>query len=50
VEEKLQAGMRRGWGFKLVQQIMDSVKVERINDRTRVILTKSTAGTSPGTK
>jgi anti-sigma regulatory factor (Ser/Thr protein kinase) len=44
VEEKLQAGMRRGWGFKLVQGIMDSVKVERINDRTRVILTKNTGG------
>lgn len=41
VEEKLQAGLRRGWGLKLVQGIMDSVKVERINDRTRVILTKN---------
>ena len=40
VEEKLRLGMKRGWGFKLVYAIMDSVKVERVNDRTRVILTK----------
>ena len=40
VEEKLQAGMKRGWGFKLVYSIMDSVKIERINDRTRITLTK----------
>lgn len=40
VEEKLRMGMKRGWGFKLVNSIMDDVKVERINDRTRVILTK----------
>ena len=39
-EEKLRLGMKRGWGFKLVYAIMDSVKVERVNDRTRVILTK----------
>jgi anti-sigma regulatory factor (Ser/Thr protein kinase) len=41
VEEKLRMGMKRGWGFKLVYAIMDSVKVERINDRTRVILIKN---------
>jgi anti-sigma regulatory factor (Ser/Thr protein kinase) len=40
VEEKLRMGIKRGWGFKLVYSIMDSVKVERVNDRTRVILTK----------
>jgi anti-sigma regulatory factor (Ser/Thr protein kinase) len=40
VEEKLRTGMKRGWGFKLVYSIMDSVQVERVNDRTRVILTK----------
>jgi anti-sigma regulatory factor (Ser/Thr protein kinase) len=40
IEEKLRLGMKRGWGFKLVYAIMDSVKVERVNDRTRVILTK----------
>jgi len=41
VEEKLRAGRKRGWGFKLVHAVMDSVKVERINDRTRVILVKN---------
>jgi anti-sigma regulatory factor (Ser/Thr protein kinase) len=40
-DEKLRMGMKRGWGFKLVYAIMDSVKVERINDRTRVILIKN---------
>ncbi len=40
VDEKLRMGITRGWGFKLVHSIMDSVKVERVNDRTRVILTK----------
>lgn len=44
VEEKLQMGIKRGWGFKLVRSIMDSVKVERVNDRTRVILTKNIDG------
>ena len=41
VEEKLRMGMKRGWGFKLVYSIMDNVRVERVNDRTRVILTKN---------
>ncbi len=40
VDEKLRIGMKRGWGYKLFHKIMDSVKVERVNDRTRVILTK----------
>ena len=44
VEEKLRMGMKRGWGFKLVYSIMDNVKVERVNDRTRVILTKNIKG------
>jgi anti-sigma regulatory factor (Ser/Thr protein kinase) len=41
VEEKLRMGIKRGWGFKLIYAIMDNVKVERINDRTRVIMTKN---------
>jgi anti-sigma regulatory factor (Ser/Thr protein kinase) len=44
VEEKLRLGVKRGWGFKLVNAIMDSVKIERVNDRTRVILTKEIKG------
>jgi anti-sigma regulatory factor (Ser/Thr protein kinase) len=41
VEEKLRMGIKRGWGFKLAYAIMDNVKVERVNDRTRVIMTKN---------
>ena len=41
VEEKLRLGIKRGWGFKLVHAIMDDVKIERVNDRTRVILIKN---------
>jgi anti-sigma regulatory factor (Ser/Thr protein kinase) len=41
VEEKLRMGMKRGWGFKLVHSIMDQVKIERVNDRTRVIMKKN---------
>jgi anti-sigma regulatory factor (Ser/Thr protein kinase) len=41
VEEKLRMGMKRGWGLKLVHAIMDDVKIERVNDRTRVILIKN---------
>ena len=40
MEEKLRLGIKRGWGYKLFHKIMDSVKVERVNDRTKVILTK----------
>jgi anti-sigma regulatory factor (Ser/Thr protein kinase) len=39
--EKLKSGSRRGWGLKLVTGIMDDLRVERINDRTRVIITKN---------
>ncbi|MCX5857063.1 MAG: ATP-binding protein [Deltaproteobacteria bacterium] len=41
VEESLRRGMTRGRGFKLVHAIMDDVKIERIGNRTRVILTKN---------
>ncbi len=44
VEEKLRTGMKRGWGYKLVREIMDDVKVERIKDRTRVTMTKEIHG------
>ena len=44
VEEKLMTGQKRGWGLRLVSGIMDNVKVERVNDRTRVILTKNIKG------
>lgn len=41
VDEKLRSGQKRGWGFRLISGIMDNVKVERVGDRTRVILTKN---------
>jgi anti-sigma regulatory factor (Ser/Thr protein kinase) len=41
VDEKLQSERKRGWGFQLVRKIMDEVKIERVNDRTRVILIKN---------
>lgn len=41
VDEKLRSGQKRGWGFRLVSGIMDSVRVERVGDRTRVILKKN---------
>ncbi len=41
IEEKMQKGIKRGWGFKLVYSIMDDVKIERAGDRTRVIMTKN---------
>ncbi|MBA4371951.1 MAG: hypothetical protein C0402_03720 [Thermodesulfovibrio sp.] len=40
-EEKLRGGQKRGWGFRLISGIMDNVKVERVGDRTRVILNKN---------
>jgi len=39
-DEKLRSGQKRGWGFKLISGIMDTVKVERVEDRTRIILRK----------
>lgn len=41
IEEKLGAEHKRGWGLKLMRTIMDEVKVERVGDRTRVILIKN---------
>lgn len=41
VEEKLHAENKRGWGFKMMRKIMDEVKVERIGEKTRVILIKN---------
>jgi len=40
LEEKLGADSKRGWGLKLIQSVMDDVKIERIGDRTRVRLKK----------
>jgi serine/threonine-protein kinase RsbW len=41
IEEKLRSRHKRGWGLKLMHEFMDEVKVERIEDRTRVVLIKN---------
>lgn len=41
IEEKLHSEHKRGWGLKLIRTIMDEVRVERIDDRTRVVLIKN---------
>lgn len=40
IEVKLSSRKKRGWGLKLIQSIMDEVHIERIDDRTRVLLVK----------
>ncbi|MBI5639162.1 MAG: ATP-binding protein [Nitrospirae bacterium] len=40
-EEKLRGGRKRGWGFDLMRKIMDDVRVERIGEKTRVVLIKN---------
>lgn len=40
IEEKLLSQHKRGWGLKLMRSIMDDVKIERVGDRTRVVLIK----------
>lgn len=41
IEVKLSSANKRGWGLKLIQSIMDEVRIERIDDRTRVLLIKN---------
>ncbi|KAF0181905.1 MAG: hypothetical protein FD164_1393 [Nitrospirae bacterium] len=41
IELKLTSANKRGWGLKLIQSIMDEVRIERIDDRTRVLLIKN---------
>jgi anti-sigma regulatory factor (Ser/Thr protein kinase) len=41
IEDKLRSENKRGWGLKLMREIMDEVKVETMEDRTRVILVKN---------
>ncbi|HSW62679.1 MAG TPA: ATP-binding protein [Dissulfurispiraceae bacterium] len=41
IEGKLTSANKRGWGLKLIQSIMDEVRIERIEDRTRVLLIKN---------
>ena len=41
IEEKLRSEHKRGWGMKLIRSIMDEVRIERIDDRTRMVLIKN---------
>lgn len=41
IEEKLRSENKRGWGMKLIRSIMDEVRIERIDDRTRMVLIKN---------
>lgn len=41
VEEKMATGQKRGWGYRLIRKVMDEVRVERANERTRVTLIKN---------
>jgi len=41
VEEKMHSEHKRGWGMKLIRTIMDEVRIERIDDRTRLVLIKN---------
>ncbi len=40
VEEKIGSDHKRGWGLKLMRELMDEVRVETVGHRTRVILVK----------
>ena len=40
IEEKLGADRKRGWGLKLIQELMDSVEYESTPEGTTVTMTK----------
>ncbi|MEJ2697990.1 MAG: ATP-binding protein [Candidatus Sulfobium sp.] len=40
-EKRLSSDSKRGWGLKLMRRIMDDVRIDRLADRTRVILVKN---------
>lgn len=43
-ETEIDAGeTRRGWGLKLIRQLMDDVRVEAVDDGTRIVMTKKMA-------
>ena len=41
IDEKLNADYKRGWGLKLMRELMDEVRVETVGGRTRVVLVKN---------
>ena len=40
IEEKISSDFKRGWGLKLIQELMDTVKYESSEDGTTVTMTK----------
>ncbi|GAB4389425.1 MAG: hypothetical protein Kow0025_14660 [Thermodesulfovibrionales bacterium] len=43
IDAKIHGAHKRGWGLKLMRDIMDEVRVETLDDRTRVVLIKKIA-------
>ena len=41
IDQKLHSNHKRGWGMKLMRELMDEVRVETIGNRTRVVLVKN---------
>ena len=41
IEEKLKSEHKRGMGLKLMREVMDDIRVETVNGRTRVVLIKN---------
>jgi len=40
IEEKLGSDYKRGWGLKLIEELMDTVKFESTEEGTTVTMTK----------
>jgi len=41
-ERDAESEERRGWGLKLMRSLMDEVRFERVDDGTRIVMTKNT--------
>ena len=41
IEEKIKSDYKRGWGLKLIQELMDTVEFESSEDGTTVTMTKN---------
>ena len=41
IEEKISSEYKRGWGLKLIEELMDTVKFDSSEDGTTVTMTKN---------
>ena len=41
IEEKIKSDYKRGWGLKLIQELMDTVEFESSEEGTTVTMTKN---------